>query len=279
MRLTTRTIPGLCLVLLLLSAVPSAAQYQPYNPNTNTNTRATGETWHVELSFGFSNPPPDIIVSSKALTIIGSEIDAQTDLGMVKQWQWGFSAVLRPAKKHKFRFSYGPINYSAETILQRTIIFNGQAFKVGLPVKSEIRWAAYRFGYEYDFVYRDRWFVGLILDAKYSDVEVTLENPFTVEWVKVKAPIPTIGGIVRVYPVANISITGEFTGFKLPKSEGVLKGYDGKWYDIDIYGTVNFTDHVGVQGGYRSIQVSFRKDQDFGDLQLNGPYVRGVIRF
>ncbi len=272
---TTRTVPALCLALLLAAAVPSSAQYQKYN----ANTRATGETYHVELSFGFGEPPPDIVVSSKALGIIGSEISAQDDLGMEKQWQWGFNLVLRPAKKHKFRFSYGPINYSAETIMQRTVIFNGQAFQVGLPVNSEIKWSAYRFGYEYDFVYRDRGFVGLVLDVKYSDVEVTLKNPFTVEWVKVKAPIPTIGGIARVYPVANISITGEFTAFKLPTSEGVLKGYDGKWYDLDIYGTVNFTDHVGVQGGYHSVQVSFRKDQDYGDLKLNGPYFRGVVRF
>jgi hypothetical protein len=275
MRLTTRTIPGLCLVLLLAAAAPSAGPYQPYN----ANTRATGETWNVEAAFGFTEPPPDITVSSKALGLIGSEISAQADLGMEKQWQWGLNLTLRPAKKHKFRFSYGPINYSAETIMHRTIVFNGQAFAVGLPVNSSIKWAAYRFGYEYDFVYRDRWFLGLILDAKYSDVEVTLKNPFTVEWVKVRAPIPTIGGIVRVYPVANISVTGEFTAFELPKSEGVLKGYDGKWYDIDVYGTVNFTDHAGVQVGYRSIQVSFRKDQDYGDLVLQGPYLRGVVRF
>jgi hypothetical protein len=278
MSLTTTTISSLCVALLLATTAPAAAQYQTYQP-TSTNTRATGETWHVEASFGFGNPPPDIVVSSVALGLIGSEIDVQKDLGMESQWQWGLNITLRPAKKHKFRFSYGPINYSAETIVQRTIIFNGQAFQIGLPVNSEIRWAAYRFGYEYDFVYRDRWFIGLILDAKYSDVEVTLTNPLTVEWVKVQAPIPTLGGIVRVSPVANISVTGEFTAFKLPHAEGLLEGYDGSWYDLDIYGTVNFTDHVGAQVGYHSIMVAYRQDQDRGDMTLKGPYFRGVVRF
>jgi hypothetical protein len=278
MRLTTTAVSALFIAVLLAVAAPAAAQYQGYQTFT-PNTRATGETWHVEASFGFSNPPPDIVVSSKALGIIGSEISAQDDLGMVKQWQWGLNLTLRPATKHKFRFAYGPIKYSAETIMKRTIVFNGQAFLIGVPINSDIQWAAYRFGYEYDFVYRDRWFVGLILDVKYSDVEVTLTNPLTVEWVKVKAPIPTIGGIVRVYPAANISITGEFTGFKLPQTKGLLEGYDGHWYDLDIYGTVNFTDHVGAQAGYRSIDVAFRKDQDSGTLLLKGPYFRGVVRF
>jgi len=274
MRLTIPTITGLCLAVLLSAAAASAQV-----PQYNTNTRATGETWHVEFGFNVWEPPPDIVVSSKALGIIGSEIRADTDLGMTKEWQTGLTITLRPAKKHKFRFAYAPISYSAETILTRTVIFNGQAFLIGVPVNSSIKWAGYRFGYEYDFLYHDRWFVGLILDAKYSDVEVTLTEPLTTEFVKVKAPIPTIGGIVRVYPVANVSITGEFTAFKLPTSNGVLKGYDGKWYDLDIYGTLNFTDHVGAQGGYHSVAVSFRKDQDFGDLVLKGFYAKGVVRF
>ena len=83
MRLTTRLLPVLCLALLL-AAAPAAAQYQPYQ-QYNTSNRATGETWHVEVSFGFCNPPPDIVVSSKALGIIGSTISAQDDLGMEKR--------------------------------------------------------------------------------------------------------------------------------------------------------------------------------------------------
>jgi|WetSurMetagenome_2_1015567.scaffolds.fasta_scaffold152829_2 hypothetical protein len=278
MRLTLRSTFTLGVAWVLLLAATASAQYQPYKAR-KTNTRATGETWHVEASVGMSNPAPDIVVSSKALGIIGSEISAVDDLGITKQWQLGLNLTLRPAKKHKFRFAYSPLKYTAETIMQRTVVFNGQAFVVGLPVNSEIKWGAYRFGYEYDFLYHDRWFVGFILDAKYSNIEVTLQNPLTVEWAKVKAPIPTAGGIVRVYPVANISITGEFTGFKLPHTNGVLEGYDGKWYDWEVYGTVNITDHLGLVGGYHSVDVEYRKDADRGTLLMKGPYFKGVLRF
>ena len=42
---------------------------------------------------------------------------------------------------------------------------------VTLPVATDLKWKAYRFGYEWDFVYRDRGFVGVVLEAKYTDVE------------------------------------------------------------------------------------------------------------
>ena len=186
---------------------------------------------------------------------------------------------LRPAKKHKFRFSYIPISYSAEGVLSRTIVFNGQAFAVSLPVNSSLEWKAWTFGYEYDFIYRDAGFLGVIVEAKYTDATVNIANPLTTEYAHVKAPIPTIGAVGRVYLAANLSITGEFTAFKLPATSGALQGYDGHYYDFNLYGTLNFTDHYAVQAGYRSLAVAYRKDLDSGDLVLKGPYTMVVIRF
>jgi hypothetical protein len=268
---------GLCVfvALALFGATPASAQYKKYT----AENRATGETWHVEFGVGLWQPPPDIVVSSVALGIIGSEISAQDDLGMTSSRLKEFSFVLRPAKKHKFRVGYIPIAYSAETVLRRTIVFNGQAFKVSVPINSSIDWQAWRFGYEYDFIYRDRGFVGLILEAKYTNASVTLKNPLTTEFAQAMAPIPTIGGIARVYPVANISVTAEVTAFKLPTNVNALKGTEGKYIDFDTYATLNFTDHFAVQGGYRSLAVGYRKDQDRGDLVLKGPYVMGVVRY
>ena len=101
-----------------------------------------------------------------------------------------------------------------------------------------------RFAYEWDFVYRDRGFVGLVLEAKYTDVQTSLTNAFVgEEFVSAKAPIPAIGVIGRGYVVPNVSITGEFTMFRLPE---VDENYKGTYYDFDLYGTVNFTDHFGA---------------------------------
>jgi hypothetical protein len=147
---------------------------------------------------------------------------------------------------------------------------------VSLQVDSEITWRAYRFAYEWDFVYRDRGFVGLVLEAKYTDVQAQLTNVIDSEFVHAKAPIPALGVIGRGYVAPNIAITGEFTFFKVPDID---ENYGGRYFDFDLYGTVNFTNNVGAQAGYRSFDVVYNVDNDTGDLQIRGFYFGGVVRF
>jgi hypothetical protein len=254
-----------------LGATPAYAQF------TAGSGRATGENYHVEISGSLWDPTPDIFITSESLEgIPGSRIDFVEDLAIEKKWFKQLKVVLRPSDKHKFRFEYTPIKYEASATLQRNVVFNGILFPVSIPVDSEVIWRAYRFGYEYDFIHRDRGFVGLVLEAKYTDVEATLTNGRDTEFVRAHAPIPAIGVIGRGYVAPNISITGEFTFFKIPD---VDEDYGGRYFDLDIYGTVNFTEHVGAQGGYRSFDVTYKVENDNGDLKLRGLYLGGVVRF
>ncbi len=96
-----------------------------------SSNRATGENYHVEISGSLWDPTPSIFISSESLEgILGSRIDFVEDLGIEKSWFTQLQVVLRPAEKHKFRFEYTPIKYDAETVLSRTIIFNGISFPV-----------------------------------------------------------------------------------------------------------------------------------------------------
>jgi hypothetical protein len=267
------------LVVLSLTLIgflmPSVASAQ-YGARRLSNP-ATGETYHVELAGSFWNPDPNMIVASESLGIVGTQIDFKTDLGIVKERFRHMRIMVRPGRKHKLRFEYTPIRYQAEATLQRDIVFNGIKYTIGLPVQSSLTWKAYRFGYEYDFVYRDRGFVGLVLEAKYTDVQVDLTSAFASEFARARAPIPAIGGIGRVYVAENASVTFELTGFKLPNS--ISEDYRGKYVDWDLYGTVNFNNNVGAQVGYRSLDVMYKAEHDEGNFVLRGPYFGGVVRF
>lgn len=257
-----------------LAAVPARAQYGA----ATLTDRATGETYHVEIGGFLWNPTPEILITSPAeFGVPGEPIDFVNDLGIDKSTFVQLKVVLRPATKHKFRFEYTPIAYNATGTITRNLVFNGIRFPVSLPVDSELKWRAFRFGYEWDFLYKDRGFVGLLLDVKYTDVEATLQNALDLEYVRARAPIPAIGVIGRGYVVPNVSITGEFSLFKLPES--LSEDYGGRYYDFDLYGTVNFSDYVGAQVGYRSFTVYYKVDDDEGDLKLKGLYFGGVVRF
>ena len=257
--------------LASLAAAPARAQYP------TASSPATGETYHVEVSFGVWNPTPEIVFSSEQFGIPGSDIDLVADLDAAEETFWDLRVVVRPGRKHKLRMEYIPIHYDVDTVLRRNLIFNGNLYPVGFPIQGELKWDAWRFGYEYDFIYRDRGFVGIIGEAKYTSVSAQLTSPLTSEFAEARAPIPAVGVIGRGYLLPNLAVTGEFTAFKIPESED--RDYSGKYFDFDFYGTLNFSDNFGVTGGYRRLTLGYTVDNDFGDFSMKGFYVLGVARF
>ena len=285
-----RTIVGgaFCLCGLLLAPSVARAQYGA----TPFHDPATGETYHIEGGLMIWNPAPDLTIASESLGIPGTEINAAQDLGVQQKRLLELRLVVRPARKHKFRVNYLPMHYTAQSTLHRDFIFNGIRYGVNLPVTTDLTWNTWLLGYEYDFLYRDRWFVGFVAQAKATDVEVILNSPITaaslpstacvdqpntVAHACARAPIPNLGGIVRVYVVPNISITGELVGIKIPNS--VSQTYRAHYVDFDLYGTVNFDRYVGVQLGFRRLDVGYTIKKDTGAFKMKGLYFGGVVRY
>ena len=161
----------------LMSVAPAAAQYKP----RPINDPATGESWRVEASADFWMPTANMVVASESLGIPGSNIDLKRDLGVTDKRFPSLQVQLRPSRQHKFRFQYSPIKYESAAIVPHDIIFNGIRYRLGVPVNSVLDWKTYRIGYEYDFVSKNRGFVGFIIEAKYTDVSVQLNSPIASE--------------------------------------------------------------------------------------------------
>ena len=152
------------------AAAPAAAQYRP--PLTDS----IGEEYHIEFAYGWWNASPSLIVNSESLDIVGTDVDLVQDLGIEQKKLGKINIVLRPAKKHRFRFERLPIQYEADATVGRIFVFNGQTFSVGLPVQTEAKFDTYRFGYEYDFLYRSKGFLGALVELKYTNIDVELRQ-------------------------------------------------------------------------------------------------------
>ena len=259
---------------LLGGAHPVFAQFRPQG----SAERSVGERYHIEGGFTFWSAEPELVFSSESLGIPGDDIDLVNDLGIEDKQLREFRLVLRPATKHKFRFNYLPIRYDAEAIVQREFTFNGQRYRIGLPVNTEADLTTYRFGYEYDFFYRSRGYAGVLIDLKYTNVDVTLDSPIGREFTTAVAPIPGIGGVGRGYVTRNISSTGEVTYFRVPEGLG-REEFGGRYLEYDFYGTFNFTDNAAAQFGRRSIDVDYFEEFDAGRLSFRGWYFGGVLRY
>lgn len=259
--------------MLLLSPAAAIAQYgaKPFSDP------APGERYHFEVAGELWNPPPVLTVASESLGLAGTQIDAATDLGLTRHWLFEFRGVLRPAKKHKFKISHLPMNYTAQSTVRREFIFNGQRFGLNLPVTTDFEWTTWLVAYEYDFLYKDSWFVGFTLNSKFTKTQVNLKSPLANEFALAQAPIPTIGGVARVYVVPSVSITADINGIKIPNS--VNPDYNAHYFDFDLYGTVNFNRYAGAQVGFRNIDVGYRFKKDEGTFKMKGLYFGGVVRY
>ncbi len=259
---------------LLVAPANAHAQYGA----TPFHDPSTGEKYHVEAALEFWDPPLDLKVKSQQLCNCGTQIDAATDLGLTQKHLTELRIVVRPAKKHKFRLNYLPMTYNGQSTLHRSFVFNGQTFGLNLPLTTDLQWRTWLMAYEYDFLYTDKWFAGLTLNSKFTKVSVDIAGPSPLhEFALAQAPVPTIGGVARVYVVPNVSITADINGIKIPDS--LNTDYKAHYFDFDLYGTVNFNDYVGAQVGYRDINVGYKFKQDEGTFKMKGLYFGGVVRY
>lgn len=242
---------------------------------TLATARAEAQDHVVELGVMFWKPSPELTLSTDALA--GSsinEVDFVQEFGIEDDSFPAFRAAI--GRGHKFRVSYVKFSYDAEATIQRTFTFQGRTFTIGAPATTDIEWDLWTFGYEWDFVSRERGFFGVVTDLKYNKVKASVDSPAlqSTAATDTTAPVPTIGVIGRGYIGSIVSITGEFTGLKISRDE-----FDVKFTDFDINGTVTFGRNVGAQVGYRSIVANYVVDEDAGDLRMKGPYFGGVLRF
>jgi hypothetical protein len=258
--------------LLAGGAARAEAQFNAPDP-------APGEDFHVELGAMFWTPTPEISIQTGALVAIGeTDVDFVREFGIENTRFTEFRAVIKGGRKHKIRFNYIPMEYNEEATLSRQITFGGRTFDVGIPATADLKWEIWKIGYEWDLAVGDRGFFGIIGELKYNKVTATLASPLAdSEFTEVKAPVPTIGIIGRGYPSRNFSITAEFTGIKLP--DRISERFDAKLFDFDVYGTINFGRHVGLQGGYRSVVAEYADEDDIGELKMKGIYWGGLLRF
>lgn len=231
---------------------------------------------HVaELGVMFWKPSPELTLSSGTLDAAGvGLVDFVHEFGIEEKYFRELRAAI--GRRHKFRTSFVTFDYEAETIITRTIVFQGRTLNIGAPATADIKWKFWKFGYEWDFVSGQGGFVGVVADLKYQRVEASIDSPVltSAATTDTTAPVPTFGVIGRGHLGRAASVTAEFTALSFNRED-----FDAKTYDFEVYGTVNAGRNFGVQAGYRSVIVDYLIDDDTGDLKMKGPFFGAVVRF
>jgi hypothetical protein len=252
------------LLILVLNAPPSAAQDPEAFP---------GEAFHVEFVTAWWQPKPALTIQTGQLAGAGiTDFDFAEEFNLEHERFTDFRLVLKPTTGHKVRFSYLPMRYDQGATLVRPIQFNGHTYSGGAAL--DIKWSLWQLGYEWDFIRRERGFLGLLGEVKYNDIRATVRSVGRSDWAGSKAAVPTVGIIGRQYLHRNVAISGELSGLKVPGN-----AFNVSFWDFDISATASVSRHFGVEGGYRAVTANYAIDEDSGDLKMRGIYAALVSRF
>jgi hypothetical protein len=238
---------------------------------------AAAESFHMEAAGAFWRPAAGFIIATDAPGIPGTRVDTTRDLGLANRRLPQIQLVIKPAKKHKIRLQYIPITYDSTATLPRDIDVNGTRYRQGEVITWSLDWQAYRVGYEYDFFVKPWGFVGVIGELKQTNFSLTVRGAAGDQSPRTTLPTPATGGIVRVYPVRRVSITGELTGVRVPGHPD--QHYGGYYVELDAYGTVSLVKNAGVQFGFRSFDIDHLGARNSATLSLRGLYVGAVVRY
>jgi hypothetical protein len=238
----------------------------------------TGEDSWVELEVRGWAPSLRGTVQSSSASMIGTNLSLGDTLGMdtSRQFVWP-KATLHFAKNHRIWASYLDMQYSGDKTLTQDVTFGGSTFTATQSVHSELNFKEIAGGYQYDWLKFSKFASNLNLQVHYLDINAKLRsNAVGAVTESIKAPIPTIGVGMQVWPVDWLKLHGDFNIFKL----GVA-GFKGEMIDSQAALTVSPWEWLGASVGYRYYRLIAR-DTDSGDradwLQ-HGPYVSVMVRF
>jgi hypothetical protein len=242
------------------------------------DTVPVGEESWVELEVRGWAPSLRGAVQSSSASLIGSTLSLGDTLGVdtSRQFVWP-KATLHFARNHRIWASYLAMQYGGDKTLTQTITFGGSTFNVNQSIHSELDFKEIAGGYQYDWLRFSQFASNLNLQVHYLDIAATLRSSATGTISEhIKAPIPTIGGGVQIWPAQWLKLHGDFNMLKLGVS-----GFKGELIDSQAALTVSPWEWLGASVGYRYYRIIARdtKSNDRADWLQHGPYVSVMVRF
>ena len=239
----------------LVVCVTNIAWSQDVAPPEHYRLRLEYDYWIAEIT-------GEIQKGGDELT---GRVDVTEDLGLENKDLHDFRATLRLGGRHKLRGSWVSLDYDGDVILERAFIFDGTFFRQGERTVTSMKGNLWSAEYELDLLQSGVGHLGLLIGAKYLDVDSVIVQPEVGrrETGTQRAPVPVLGASGRFY-VGRLSFSAEITGLTL--------GSRGSLYDVSGQARFHVTDRVGVGAGYRWLRVRGENDDDY--LRISNEGVR-----
>ncbi|MDH4228037.1 MAG: hypothetical protein OEV59_09875 [Deltaproteobacteria bacterium] len=253
----------------IVLAVTAAALFMCFsasNADALVDFKVEGRYWFTTL---------DSNVKISDTNVLGTDINLVDDLGLDEKKGFPEARILLGIGSHKVRYAFTPLSWDGKKNITETIKFGGKTYTLGNLVKTSLDMDYHRLGYEYDFIDLLSNKVGVIIEAKYLDFDVSLSESLTgkKESGSFGLPIPAVGVTGQVGLPMLFNISAEVTGMSF--------GSYGKVIDAEAAVNFNPIPLFTVSAGYRIFKLELEADsglnKDSADLNIKGPFV--LVRF
>ena len=262
------------LLILLLSAIAV--------PSLRAQSDSDFDEYKVRISgfWFYSNPSGTIHDTAGDIISLQKDIGFNSYSTFTGKLDWKFT------RKNHFYVTGTPFDQSRQTVLQRTIVFQGQTFNVGVLTKVNLNAPLIAPGYQYDISRRKREHIGIAIQIDlfpsnasfFAAAQVNNNNQTISAKKSLLAPIPVAGPQFRFYLTDSprLFVEGNLYGM-------YLFGYGNFISTTDDIG-VTLTKHLSLNAGYQlgtrlNVNVDAKKDRIGLDLTQKGPIVGAEVSF
>jgi hypothetical protein len=206
--------------------------------------------------------------------ITGTKIDFENDLGIDNEYYPIIEAFLGLGKHH-LSAAYYKADYSGNSILSRTIYFNGEQFSAETQTVSSLEYNAYDLMYRYDLIDLENFLaggsLGLVGRVEVFDGDVMIQAERMDEKVSFTAPIPMLGVNLHVGVLADI-LEARVLATGMSYGGGTV---------LDGQAEISLTPipFIDIHGGYRLFTIDADVDDVEFDYDTSGPYVALTLSF
>jgi len=201
----------------------------------------------------------------------GTLIDLDKELGLDnKKDITTYEVRLNFWRRHHLFGAVWDMEYGGENVLERTVNFSGQQYRISSLVKSKVAIDFSQVGYQLDLVSGKNLSVGVVADIHLYKVDAQLEATVPGGTVATKAKLESTAGLVGLdlrAPVFRDDLLLHLRG------EGMVYGVGDELFDFRGEIGWSIAQNVRLIGGYRWMQIKFDEEDFTVDAGVNGPYV------
>src|SRR6516165_4590647 len=224
-------------------------------PKLSAQSTEEFDSYKIRLEGGWMYSTPTGSLQGSATTDIGS-IDLEKDLHFQPYSTFFGKLDWKFTHKNHFYVFGTRLTSSQETVLGRTITFDGQTFVAGLTTQSTLDSPVYGIGYQYDIIRRRRGHLGLGVQVNVFDTSASIRAAaqITADGVH-HAAISASDSLVAPIPVAGPEFRWYLTDSPRLFVRGQVYGmyFFGYGNYVSAWGNLGYsiTRHLNVDAGYQ----------------------------